>query len=274
MKLSQLNLFFLFILISPIILGQEIELSGIVKDFDTAEHIPFVNIGVLNKNVGTISNEKGEFRFLLSPDFVGDSLTISHVSYEAIKVAIRKTETIEVTLIPKSHQLNEIVLSTKKKKTRKVGVKSFNRLLWLSTISKNNDILENAQRIHLPKKTTVLIKNVNFHLRNGFESDSCLIRINFYKNENNFPGEKIVFQNIIENKNVKPGWITFDLSEYNIYLKENFFIGIEFIPDFKTERIIFMGAILTKGKGYMRNSSQGKWKKIQGASSINVEIEY
>jgi hypothetical protein len=32
--------------------------------------------------------------------------------------------------------------------------------------------------------------------------------------------------------------------------------------------------VLTKGKGYSRRSSQGKWNKLQGASSINVEVEY
>lgn len=272
--LIRLKLFFLFLMISPIILGQEIELSGVLKDSDTEQPIPFVNIGVINKNVGTISNEKGEFRLLLPSDFISDSLTISHVSYETLKVPIRKSEYIEVTLIPKSHQLNEIVLSTKKKKTRKIGVKSYNRLLWLSTISKDNDILENAQRIKIPNNSSVKVKNVNFLLRKGFESDSCFIRINFYKNANNYPGEKIIFQNIIENKNVKSGWITLNLSDYYIYLDEDFFVGIEFIPDFKREREIFLGAILTKGKGFIRSSSQGKWKKIQGASSIYVEVEY
>lgn len=69
--------------------------------------------------------------------------------------------------------------------------------------------------------------------------------------------------------------MTFDLSGYGIYLEEDFFIGVEFIPDFKNERQIFIGAILTKGKGFSRSSSQGKWKKkIQGASSICVEVEY
>ena len=37
---------------------------------------------------------------------------------------------------------------------------------------------------------------------------------------------------------------------------------------------VYIGAILTKGKGFSRRSSQGKWNKLQGASTINVEIEY
>jgi hypothetical protein len=44
-------------------------------------------------------------------------------------------------------------------------------------------------------------------------------------------------------------------------------------PDFKNKLEIYIGAILTKGKGYTRRNSQGEWNKLQGASTINVEIE-
>jgi hypothetical protein len=44
-------------------------------------------------------------------------------------------------------------------------------------------------------------------------------------------------------------------------------------PDFKNKLEIYIGALLTKGKGYTRRNSQGEWNKLQGASTINVEIE-
>ncbi|WP_111308389.1 hypothetical protein [Confluentibacter sediminis] len=64
------------------------------------------------------------------------------------------------------------------------------------------------------------------------------------------------------------------MTKNDIYLDEDFFIGLEFIPDFKTPFEVYLGAILTKGKGYSRSNSQGEWNKLQGASTINVEIEY
>ena len=45
-------------------------------------------------------------------------------------------------------------------------------------------------------------------------------------------------------------------------------------PDFKNAKEVYLGAILSKGKGYNRSSSQGKWNKLQGASTINIEVEY
>ena len=97
----------------------------------------------------------------------------------------------------------------------------------------------------------------------------------FYGNEDQYsPGEKIIFENIVQNKRIEPSWIQIDLTKFNVYIEEDFFVSVEFIPDFRKPREIYIGAILTKGKGYSRRSSQGKWNKLQGASSINVEVEY
>ncbi len=78
----------------------------------------------------------------------------------------------------------------------------------------------------------------------------------------------------IQKKEIQPGWIQIVLTKYYIYLEEDFFIGVEFIPDFKNSIEVYLGVILTKGKGYQRSSSQGKWNKLQGGSTINVEVEY
>ncbi|MFT6066711.1 MAG: hypothetical protein ACJAQX_002608 [Polaribacter sp.] len=86
--------------------------------------------------------------------------------------------------------------------------------------------------------------------------------------------ERIVFKNILQKKQLKYGWLQIDVRENDVYIKEDFFVGVEFIPNFKKPLNVYIGAILTKGKGYSRRSSEGKWNKIQGASSINVELEY
>ncbi len=253
--------------------SQNIKMKGIMLDAITNAPIEFVNIGILNKNKGTITNINGVFTLMLLEKFQKDSLTISHINYHTIKTPIKNDNNLTIFLKPKTNKLEEVVISNKKKKYRKTGVKSYNPLLWLGAISKDNDIIENAQRIHIPDKT-VKVKYVNMYLRRGFKSDSSFIRINFYKNVDNAPGDKIIFENIIQKKQIKPGWIKVDLTKNNIYIEEDFFIGVEFIPDFNKQLEVYLGCILTKGKGYIRRHSQGKWDKLQGASTINVEIEY
>jgi hypothetical protein len=253
--------------------SQEIEMNGIITDAATEKPVEFVNIGILNKNKGTISNQKGEFSLRVTNNFINDSLTISHVNYHSIKIPIKNFENKTLYLEPKTNELSEVIVSNQKKKRRVIGVKSYNPLLWLGAISKDIDIIENAQRINIPEKL-VRVKFVNIYLRAGFKSDSSFVRINFYKNEDNVPGEKIIFENVIQKKKIEPGWLQIDLTKNYIYLEEDFFVGVEFLPDFKNPHEVYLGAIITKGKGYSRRNSQGKWNKLQGASTINVEIEY
>ena len=216
--------------------SQEIKMKGIITDSETKIPIHFVNIGFLNKNKGTISNLNGEFILNVSEKFLNDSLTISHVNYYPIKIPIDNFNNRTIFLEPRTNELSEVIVTNKRKINRKVGV--------------------------------------NIYLRAGFESDSSFVRVNFYKNLDNKPAEKIVFENIVKKKRIEPGWLQIDLTEYYVYLEEDFFVGVEFIPDFKNSLDVYIGAILTKGKGYSRSSSQGKWNKLQGASTINVEIEY
>jgi hypothetical protein len=253
--------------------SQNIQMSGLIIDSQTKKPIDFVNLGILNKNEGTVSNENGEFSIEISKKYINDSLTISHINYHSVKIAIKNTKNNTIILEPKTNELSEVVVSNKKKRERKIGVKSYNPLLWLGGISDDNDIIENAQRINIPDKT-VRIKYVNIYLRKGFESDSSFVRVNFYKNVNNAPGEKIVFKNTLQKKQIESGWLQIDLTKNDIYIEEDFFVSVEFIPDFKNPLDVYVGAILTKGKGYSRRSSQGKWGRLQGGSSINVELEY
>lgn len=253
--------------------AQNIKMSGLIIDSETEESIEFVNIGILNKNKGTVSNQNGEFNLEVSTEFLKDSLTISHINYYSTKISVKNIKNKTIFLKSKTNELSEVLVSNKKKRKRKIGVKSYNPLLWLGGISEDNDIIENAQRINIPDKT-VRIKAVNIYLRNGFESDSSYVRVNFYKNVNNAPGERIVFENILQKKQIKPGWLQIDLTENDVYIEEDFFASVEFMPDFENPLNVYVGAILTKGKGYSRRSSHGKWNKLQGASTINVDIEY
>lgn len=270
------NLFYTFLVVQFLTfqtLAQEIKMQGIIIDAETKMPIEFVNLGVVNKNKGTVSNENGAFNLSFPSTFSRDSLTISHVNYISLTLPIENFSNKNIFLQPQKNVLSEIQISKKKKTTRKFGVRTYNPLLWLGAFSESNDIIEVAQRINIPKKE-VKVKYINIYLRQGFESDSSYIRINFYKNRDDQPDEKLIFENIVQKKKITSGWLQIDLTDQNIYISEDFFVGVEFLPNFEKPLNVYIGAILTKGKGYSRFSSQGDWRKLQGASTINVEVEY
>ena len=264
----------LCIMLPAVIWSQEFIMSGKIIDIETKEPVVFANIGFLKKNIGTVSDFSGEFALKTKRDFLQDTLTISHISYETIKLPFREGMGQTISLNPRKNQLEEVVLKTRKIRSKKVGVKTYNRLLWLDGVSKEDDIIENAQWINIPEGP-VRIKAVNVFLRKGFEADSAYVRLNFYnKNELGEPDKKIVYKHVLKKKRIEEGWLELDLTKDDLYVEEDFFLGVEFIPNFKNSQEVFIGAILTKGKGFHKTSSQGTWRKIEGASAINVDIEY
>ncbi len=255
--------------------SQEIVMNGTVIDSENQQPIEFVNIGILNKNQGTITNLKGEFNLTVPKKFESDSITISHINYYSASILAQSFSNRTIILEPKTTELSEVVVSNKKRKTRKIGVKSFSRLLSMRVISKSNDIVEASQRINVPNEE-IKVKAVNFAIRKWSEVDGVKVRINFYENVGDAPQKKIVLKNIVADlpTQADSDWIRIDLNEKDIYISQVFFVGIEFIPNFEKPTIVDLGGILTKGKGYYRENSLGSWAKLNGGASINVEIEY
>src|SRR6187455_2270243 len=56
--------------------------SGIVKDSVSSKPLSYVNIGIVNKDVGTVSDKDGKFSITIDEKFNNDSLRISIVGYE------------------------------------------------------------------------------------------------------------------------------------------------------------------------------------------------
>ena len=67
--------------------------SGTVIDSESREEIPFVHIGVLNKNLGVISRPNGTFSIDLSSQADNlDSLAFSIIGYETRIIPINKVD--------------------------------------------------------------------------------------------------------------------------------------------------------------------------------------
>lgn len=88
--------------------SQENNTKGIVKDAETKETIPFVNVIYKDNSgnlTGTITNENGEFSLQNIKE-----VEISHINYETKKVVF-ETKEIEIYLTPKVYILDELIIS-------------------------------------------------------------------------------------------------------------------------------------------------------------------
>jgi len=87
------------------------EIKGVVLDFDAKAVLPYTNIYVLHKNVGTISNEIGHFTLITSGLAKNDTVRFQYVGYKTKKITIGELEkSPEVYLKEEIINLSEFVV--------------------------------------------------------------------------------------------------------------------------------------------------------------------
>jgi hypothetical protein len=85
-------------------------ISGIVKNSKNKKQVEYVNVSALGTNIGTISNEDGEFTLKLSDSLQVREIEFSCIGYYNMRISVSKNEKPAQTfyLTPQSIQLNEI----------------------------------------------------------------------------------------------------------------------------------------------------------------------
>ena len=73
---------------SFVALGQEMTIKGVVLDSMTREILPFTNVGVLGKDMGTVSNSEGSYALSSKDLSLADTVFFSYVGYQQRKYTI------------------------------------------------------------------------------------------------------------------------------------------------------------------------------------------
>jgi len=193
--------------------------KGVVVD-ESGKPIPYVNIWVENENIGTTSEENGEFSIAGSAN---KNLIFSILGFE--KRTIKASEVSNVIMKAVSFQLDEVVIA-RHFETKRIEIGSI-----------SNSVLEafdNGPRIDVKffpyetaYKKTKFIKKVS--ILTDSRIDNATVKIHFYRADaNGFPGEELLIKDYIvtiEKGVVRNG---FDLTDLNLKMpKTGIFIGIE-----------------------------------------------
>jgi len=239
----------------------QVSLHGIVSDSTSNKNLPFVNIGIRHKNIGTVSQRDGSFNLTIPSENNADTLTFSMVGYQDHKSAIRDLpDNVNVKLKPKTEQLAEIVIKSPLLIEKKLGESNYRALIQFTDGSTNQkDIFEIAQLIHLDTALSK-VTSVNLYISTS-RADSGTFRINFYGYDGRHPTIRIYDKNITQTHAIKKGWLTFDLKQYSIYLKGDIVAAIEFIPNSPVNKPInYNIKVVGATKSFYRASSQGDWR--------------
>lgn len=264
----------LFIGLIHLTAKSQVTVSGVIKENDSKEVIPYVSIGIFEKNVGVISNESGRFTITIPAALDNDTLSISCLGYHSQKIAI-KLLSPEYTfyLEKKDYMLEPITVSPKVVKVK--GRENSNGLTIILQRKDPNKSLSGGEMAMLFKNSKkIKLKEVKFFIaQNGY--DTLRLRINIYNaKKTNVEDRLYIKSSIITITNKETGWFSLDLTDDVITVNDDYLIALE-IVDVVPEigKFALKGMLKPFGKSYIRDVSFGKWIKKSFVLSLNSTVE-
>jgi len=240
-------------------------LKGTLKDADTGEALPYVNIGVLNKNIGTVSGDDGSFTLTVPTGHSADTLRISTLGYANRDITVASAEkqfaaNPVIKLTPQAIQLQQVVVSNKTPKEKVLGNKTDSKNVSVGFTS--NVLGNEIGMIMKLKKSPSQLKTFTASLASD-NNPKAKLRLNFYTVKKGRPDALINTQNIIVTAPATGSKIVVDLLPYNIMAEDDVFVSLEWLESFP-QGLKFSAALLATPM-MARSTSQGTWEKISMA---------
>lgn len=265
--------------------GQK-DYKGRVIDAKTNEPIPYVNIGIIDAGIGTVSDEEGLFHLYLETNKYEPTTEIlfSALGYETLYIPISEiklayNEYPDILLKPSAVQLNEVVVSNKGERFivdnigyRNYGVKNYG--YWKDNIALGGEL---ATRI-IAKSGLRRLKAFEFEVWHN-PSDSLLLRVNIYEDNggSSKPGTNLNTsgQNILTTVRTDDKMVKVDLRPFDIYVKNDFIISLELLKIYGDEKLgLVLSASLNQFGSYRKYASQDNWESLSDTNmAYYVESE-
>lgn len=262
--------FFLFFMLLFLYGKAQHLLKGNVYDLQLQSGIPFVSIGVPGKPIGTVSDEGGNFLLQINEPDKNDSLKFMVLGYKTLSIAISSFKQNEVNLIElkaSAVELEEVVVKPRHVKYKKLGVKNYskNNCTGFADVGSNWKGSEAAVLFHTDKD--VFLEYFAFYIIQNKYPDSLTFRLKFYrKAPNNYVGQLIANKAVIFKIGTANGEVKISLKEFNIRMKEDFFVSLECLEDeLDIRKFCYSGSL--KVPSYYKVKAFSKWHSTRGTNA-------
>ena len=266
---------------------ENIILKGVVIDKENSKALAYVSVGILNKPIGTVTDTAGHFSFGIGQENFADTIQVSIVGYAALKIPVRDfipagNKTIQ--LLVKPQQLAEVTITNaiRATNTEIIGRQAVSKIVQVSVHNKktaDETIGSEMGMLYKTSRKNVVIKDFNFYISvNNF--NFIKFRVNIYAVKNAMPDTLLCNQQIFATVgNFKTGWTNINLDQYNIRVKGEFIVTVQWIEgrmDKKENPLTVLPVAITpfSKNCYARIASQDKWKKMGVNLSNFVTIAY
>jgi hypothetical protein len=239
----------LFTLSSVLTYGQK-TITGKILSTTTKDPIPYANIGIVNSNVGTISNFDGSFSIVIPKNLSNDTLTFTSLGFFGKAISLDLLESkkeFTIFLKEKVTILSPVTITAKLRKDKSIelGNRTYDGGNYEpDTTYAGRSVALLIDNKNFPKGLSfpVFIKKANLYIfKNNFDSFKFRIRLNKYDSKTGKPGEDLLEKSIVVESDMKFGWLKFDLSQLNFQVNGSFFITFEQLIDLSDRTAIAYG---------------------------------
>jgi hypothetical protein len=261
-------LFFFLVASSSLVAQEVMTIAATVLDEKTKEPVSFVNIGFVDKGVGTVTNENGNFSLSWkSKEIKGANiLQISSIGYETKNIPLVALERLNsfdavIYLSQTAYVLDEVVIVNEKREFDKLGSFTYSKEnigYWLNKEGLGGEI---ATHIKVDKKNTKL-HNLTFNIIEN-QTDSLLVRVKVYDYHRGFPGKNLVTKNIFHTITKKEGVENIPLKKYNIIASEDIIVSLELVKVYGSSIYFSLSSTPYGGHSYSKELSLDVWKPIR-----------
>ena len=282
-------LYFILLLVFCIRTSTGQTVAGKVVDLATNEPLAYVNVGVVGRPLGTITDETGAFALETTGLPVEATVRFSMIGYIAKTYTVQNLldnngKTIELESAP--IQLSEVVV--RPGKPRKIG-ETKNALMGVAgwggvEQGKGNEIGIKMELGESP----VQVKSLHMHIfKQSF--DTCLLRLHIRNVIDELPGDELLTQNIYLPITKESGWVEIDLSQYQLVFNGDIVLSFEWISakgDNKNKYysvrsygkklppkpVFLFSTSKNRGISYTRWGSEMRWRQSESASCFYLTV--
>lgn len=255
--------------------------KGKVIDSESKESLSFVNMGIVNTSIGTITDAKGEFELYISQVPADAELKITMIGYES--------KTISISELASDFCLIELKKTFVELKEIKVGFNG--RIKNVGNIRANNSAgvcgwggtkfgkgHELGLELDLGDNLVRLEElNLKMH-KQSFAT--CVFRLHIREIENGLPVTELLHENIYFELTSPKGWQNIELSDYNIVANGKVALTIEWIKvsniiedklvkmngSKKARPVVLFKSCNKDGRFFIRKGSEAPWKCQENSS--------
>lgn len=246
-----------------------------VASASTEEPIIYASVGVINRNLGTVTDTAGNFSLNIPVEYVNDSVRISSVGFVAQTFAVKDIHNLPDTIYLADDviALKEIVVKPQTIRHKTAGRKGGGGFIAVEV--EGYKAAGQGLAIPLKVKKQAWLKEIGFNVTtDGRPLSRMKFRVNVYRKDG---GDYLL-------ERINPVYFDYDKSQlvdgnFSYRFPEEialdsgeYYVELEFLENFSNEYFIMRSKPMT-GLTRYRYASQSEWETLPFGAPIYVEYD-